>query len=156
MKKCKLCWSITILLIAFIAVMGYKFVVVGSVEVGDDGRTAVLVTDGERQMILGEMRVFLEGVQGITSAIANDDMPQVATLATSVGMASTGGEPAGLIAKLPLEFKTLGMSTHQAFDDLAKTATDTGDSQLVLSQFSDIMLNCTACHGGYRFKVTNP
>lgn len=52
-------------------------------------------------MVLGEMRTFLEGVQTIVEAIAEDDMETVAATATSIGMAATGGEPAQFIAKLP-------------------------------------------------------
>lgn len=153
MKFCKLCWAVTSALVLFIAVMGYKFIVVGSVTESDDNRTAILMTSAERNMILGEMRVFLEAVQTIVEAVAEDDMATVASAATSVGMAATGGEPAALIAKLPLEFKTLGFGTHGAFDELAMEATDMGNSKIVLAKLGDLMLRCTSCHAAYRFDI---
>ncbi|MHA1128189.1 MAG: hypothetical protein ACTSRN_04460 [Alphaproteobacteria bacterium] len=153
MKSCKLCWAVTSALVLFIAVMGYKFIVVGSVAESDDGRTAIIMTPAERDMILGEMRTFLEGVQTIVEAIAEDDMETVASTATSIGMAATGGEPAALIAKLPLEFKTLGFGTHGAFDELAMEATDMGNSKIVLAKLGDLMLRCTSCHASYRFDI---
>lgn len=152
MKSLKVSWTITAVLALMLAFVGFKFVT-GSVETADDGRTAILMTAAERDMVLDEMRTFLEGVQTIVEAIAEDDMTTVAATATSVGMAATGGEPAALIAKLPLEFKSLGMGTHKAFDDLAMEATDMGDGKIVLSQLGELMLRCTSCHAGYRFDV---
>jgi len=152
MNSVKVSWTVTAILAVMLAFVGFKFVT-GSTEQTDDGRTAIIMTAPERDLILGEMRVFLEGVQTIVEAIAIDDMETVATTATMVGMAATGGEPAQLIAKLPLDFKTFGMGTHQAFDDLAAEATDMGDSKIVLAKLGEILLRCTSCHEGYRFDV---
>ena len=152
MTSLKISWTITTVLALMLAFVGFKFIT-GSVEETDDGRTAIIMTAPERDMVLGEMRTFLEGVQSIVEAIAADDMATVATTATSVGMAATGGEPAALIAKLPLEFKALGMGTHKAFDDLSMEATDMGDGDIVLAQLGELMLRCTSCHAGYRFDV---
>ena len=152
MTSVKVSWTVTAILAIMLAFVGFKFVT-GSVEQTDDGRTAILLTAPEKDLILGEMRTFLEGVQTIVEAIAEDDMETVATTATSIGMAATGGEPAQIIAKLPLDFKALGMGTHKAFDDLAIEATDMGDSTIVLSKLGDLMLRCTSCHAGYRFDV---
>lgn len=152
MKSCKICWTLTILLALALGGVVYQFINGSTVE-HEDGRTAILMTAPERDMVLGEMRTFLEGVQTIVEAIAEDDMETVATTARSIGMAATGGEPATLIAKLPLDFKSLGMGTHQAFDDLSQEATDMGDSKIVLAQLGELMLRCTTCHSSYRFDV---
>lgn len=152
MNSVKVSWTITAVLAIMLAFVGFKFVT-GSTEQTDDGRTAIMMTAPERDMILSEMRTFLEGVQTIVEAIAADDMEVVAATATSIGMAATGGEPAQLIAKLPLDFKSLGMATHKAFDDLAMEATDMGDANIVLANLGDLMLRCTSCHAGYRFDV---
>lgn len=155
MKSCKLCWSVTAVLAIFIAVMGYKFIVTGSVAETADGRTAVIVTTPERDMLLAEMRGFLEGVQTIIEAVAEDDMATIATTASALGMANAGEVPAALTAKLPLEFKTLGFSTHNAFDNLAAEATDMGDGKVVLAQLGEMMLKCTTCHASYRIEAND-
>ncbi len=151
MKKLSL--ILNVVFAAVIAVGAYKFIFAGSVEVADDGRTAIIVEAGERDFLLGEMRGFLEGVQGIVTAIAADDMETVASLSTSVGMAATGGETAALIGKLPLDFKTLGLATHALFDDLATEATDGGDPIAVAASLGTLLENCTTCHAGYRIDV---
>ncbi len=149
MKSCKLCWTISLVLLAAVLGMAYMFLLRGNVVASDDGRTAIVVSSGERDLILTEMRGFLEAVQAITSAIAEEDMPAAAEAARSAGKASVGEVPTSLIGKLPLEFKTLGFETHGLFDDLAKTA-ETGDGKAVAAGLGDLMLNCTSCHAGYR------
>ncbi|MBL4732589.1 MAG: hypothetical protein JKY82_08345 [Rhizobiaceae bacterium] len=153
MKTCKLCWGVSALLIAVIAGMAYMFVIKGSTSVADDGRTAIFLSEGERDLVLAEMRGFLEGVQEITAALAENDMKEVASSAHALGMASAGAAPASLMAKLPLEFMTMGMGTHEAFDALAIEAEDLGDQKVILTKLSDLMNNCTTCHAGYRFEV---
>lgn len=151
MKKLSL--LLNVVLLGVLAYGGYKFIIEGSIEQADDGRTAIMLEAGERDFVLGEMRLFLETVQGVVAAIAEDDMAAVASLSTAVGMASTGGESAALIGKLPLEFKTLGLATHALFDDLATEATDMGNADIVTAELGVLMENCTSCHAGYRFDV---
>jgi len=152
-RTCKLCWSITAALVVGTLAVGSWFFVRGTVTEGDDGRTSILLTAGERDFVLGEMRVLLEAVETITFELSEDNMDGAATAARSVGMGSAGGEPLTLIAKLPLEFKTLGMATHSAFDDLAMEAEDMGNGSVVLGQLSGILTNCTSCHAGYKFDI---
>ncbi|HEY9081581.1 hypothetical protein [Magnetovibrio sp.] len=101
-------------------------------------------------MLLAEMRGFLESVQSITSGLAAKDMAVISDSAHAVGMANAQDVPVALMSKLPLEFKSLGMKTHQAFDALALEAQDMGDEQIILTKVSELLLNCTACHAAYR------
>ena len=153
-KSCKFCWGLSAVLIAGLAYGAYKFIVVGSVETGVDGRSVVLLSPDERLKVLGEMRGLLEAVQTITSALVDGDMKTVETTARSVGMAAAEGESPAMMAKLPLEFKRLGMSTHKAFDDLADLAAGGAVPMAVLGNLSTLMLNCTSCHQGYQLKAT--
>jgi len=150
MKKFSL--SLNVVLAAIIVFGVYKFLIEGSVEEAEDGRTAILLTTGERDFVLSEMRGFLEAVQGIVAAIGDEDMAVVASIATPVGSAAIGGETAALLGKLPLEFKTLGMATHGLFDDLASTARS-GKATAVTAELGVLMQNCTHCHAGYRFDI---
>ena len=129
------------------------FVIRGSESDSDDGRTAIMLLPGERNLVLAEMRGFLESVQAITEGLADGDMKSIASSAREAGSASARGVPVSLMGKLPLEFKTLGMQTHKAFDDLAMEAEDIGDAQVVLTRLGGLMNNCTVCHAGYRIDV---
>ena len=147
---CKFCWTVSSLLLVAVGAMLYLFVIKGSVAASDDGRTAVTLSAGERDLVLTEMRGFLESVQAITMGVVKKDMKSVYENAHKVGMVNAGEVPASLMGKLPLEFKKLGMATHRAFDDLAMEAQDIGDPQIVLSKLGKLMNNCTTCHASYR------
>ena len=119
---CKVCWLSLAAAVMVVAGMTYKFIVQGAVEQGVDGRLAIQLDDHERQLVLSEMRAFLESVQQITHGISANDMKLVATSASSVGLASQQVVPGSLIGKLPLSFKKLGRDTHAKFDELALDA----------------------------------
>ena len=145
-------WIVSLILAIALGGVLYVFLIRGSVVPYADGRTSVLLAPNERNKVLGEMRGLLEGVQQIVEASVQGDMETVTVVASSLGMAAASGEDPQMIRKLPLEFKTLGMATHAAFDDLADTAR-VGSADDVLQELSVLMLNCTACHGGYRLGV---
>lgn len=146
----KLCVPLVGLLVAALLGMAYLFVWRGAVLPASDGRTAILLDAGERDLVLAEMRAFLEAVQQISAAVAADDMPAIGEAAKRVGAAAQQAVPATLVGKLPHEFKTLGFDTHQRFDRLAQDAAELGDKTVALKQLSELMLNCVGCHAAYR------
>ncbi|MCB1368762.1 MAG: hypothetical protein KDK00_13415 [Rhodobacteraceae bacterium] len=150
---CKLGWFVSLILAGVIAYGAYVVMVPGHTAPSSDGRTAVLLAEGERDKVLGEMRVLLETVQAISENLAAGNVEAVPALARAAGMAAAAGESPAMMAKLPLEFKTLGLGTHQAFDDLADMAAMDPEPLEVLATMSQTMLNCTACHAGYRLAV---
>ncbi len=150
---CKFGWLLSFALAIGLAAMSYTFLVAGTTEPHADGRTAVLVSADERNKLLGEMRGLLETVQGITLAAVDGNMEEVQSLATAVGMAAPRGESPALLRKLPLEFKTLGLGTHRAFDDLATLASVSEDPLEILGELGKVMGNCTSCHAGYRLGI---
>ena len=145
-------WVLNFLLIIVVGVILYVFVIRGSVAPSEDGRTAIIISDSERTMMLGDMRRFLEHVQIITVALGDNDMDAVVKAAENVGMRDENPPPA-LIAKLPLEFKTMGMGTHAAFDELAKQTRGGADVQEVAAALGEIMTNCVTCHATYKIEV---
>jgi len=151
--RCWMCWTISVVLAAGLLGMGFVFVVKGNVEPHADGRTAVLLLPDERNLVLAEMRGLLETVQTVLQAAVAGDMQAVSTAATAAGMAAAEAESAALLGKLPLEFMTLGMGTHKAFDALAATAQGTEDPLVVLGELGVIMDRCTGCHAGYRLGI---
>jgi len=150
----KKCWLIISVLLLIILGGAYKFLIQGSVSESTDGRMAIQVNAGERDLILTEMRAFLISVQQITQAISKDDMQLLADSARKVGKAAQGEVPGTLIGKLPIEFKKLGFATHSKFDQIALDAESLGDSAYALQQLSELMQNCVACHAAYRLDAT--
>lgn len=152
MKTCKLCWSITGILILAIVAMGYKFMIAGSVAPASDGREALILEPAERYLVLTEMRMFLSSVQKITQALTKEDMETVVKAAREVGLAAQQAVPGSLMGKLPLAFKKLGFDTHKKFDALALDAEQLGDPNHALQQLSTLMNNCVACHSTYQIQ----
>ncbi len=145
--------TIIALLVLVIAAMTYKFVVVGSVEKTKDGRVAIVLEPGERDFVLAEMRGFVAGLQQLTAALGRDDMKSAANAARLMGMAAAHSAPAPMVAKLPLEFKTLGFSVHRDFDAIALDADSLGDPKHTLTQLSLALQKCVACHSVYQIKL---
>ena len=151
----KICSVVIVLLLLVIAGGIYKFIFQGSASEGTDGRMAIHLTTGERDLVLTEMRTFLESIQQVTKGTIADDMKLVAESARKSGKAAQGAVPGTLVGKLPVAFKKLGFDTHARFDQLALDAEEFGDSDHAMSQLSTLMENCVACHAAYRFDIAN-
>lgn len=150
MKSCKLCWVLVVVLALALAYIAYSFVT-GKVQPTEDGRVGVVLSKDERNLVLAEMRAWLENSQRLLAAANRNDFAEVAKLARASGMAAEAGTPATLMMKLPLEMKTLGLGTRAKFDAIAAEAEKTKDAKRVLVGLGDAMGNCVACHATYRF-----
>lgn len=116
-----------------------------------DMRTEVIVSESDRNRLLKEMRDFLQGMQAITHALANQDMAAVAKAAKPLGMAMMDDIPKSLRMSFPKEFRSIAMATHRDFDAIALDAEQLGDPQHTLSQLSNATAKCVGCHASYRF-----
>lgn len=146
-------WAIIGLLLLTIVGLVLKFVILGKTETAVDGRVAIILEPAERAMVLNEMRQFLSGIQGMLDAADRGDAAAIAKIARPLGMAAAQGVPAGLAAKLPLEFKALGHSVHGDFDRIAMDAEAMNDVRLSLRQLGDTMKKCVACHATYQIAL---
>ena len=124
----------------------YKFIFQGSVSDSADGRVAINLDAGETDLVLMEMRMFLDAVQQIVKGVNENDMKLVAEAARRVGKEAQEAVPGTLMGKLPIELKKLGFDTHTKFDQLAMDAEELGDSGHAMEQLATLMQNCVACH----------
>ncbi len=142
-------WLVTIAIAVF-------FFVHGQTRLAPDGRTTVLLAPDERNLVLTEMRGMLGAVQGVVDGVSAGDMKQVAQAARASGMAAAADVNPALMAKLPLDFKELGLSVHKRFDKIA-TESDSGASrEQVLASLSTQLSACVACHMVYRIGAVTP
>ncbi len=152
MKKISLLFNF--ILLGVIAFGVYKFILVGETKKHQaDGRTAIVLNAGEKDLILTEMRAFLASTQQIVAAISQDKLEQAIIAAKKSGKAAQADVPASLVGKLPLAFKKLGFSTHIKFDELAMDAEDMDDSEQSLKLLGELMQNCVACHSAYKIEL---
>jgi cytochrome c556 len=148
----KLTLAAIVLWLVTIAVFGWFFVH-GNTRSSADGRTAVVLAPLERDLILGEMRGLLGAVQGIMEGLEKNDNVRVAQAARAVGMASAVDVNPALMAKLPVEFKSLGMSVHHDMDDLAAAAEAGKTSQELLGSLGQTLSKCVACHASWQLQA---
>ena len=143
-------WIAIGVLIAMIAGIGVKFIVLGSTATGDDGRTAILLDKAERKLILDEMQLLLAATQEIVEGLARNDLKQVEEAALSMGRQAKDTVDFKLRAKLPLEFKKLGFATHDDFDLIAQMAQSSQSRESIQLRLAQTMNNCIACHATFQ------
>ena len=144
---CCLGFAIIFLLIAGAALF---FLIRGQVQTADDGRVSILLAPEERNLVLGEMRGFLEAVQAMTESMSAGDMKTAAEAARKVGRVDLKDLPPSLVLKLPAEVKALGLDTHRAFAQLARDIDNGLSKEKAFARLGEILNNCTTCHAGYR------
>jgi hypothetical protein len=142
----------TLLLLVLIASAGQLTAYAGQTTPAEGARTTVRIDPGERDLVLAEMRAFLQSVQIITQSLSVEDLSAAAAAARAVGTAAAAEVPDALKAKLPVGFKKLGNATHRAFDELALDAEQLGDPDHALSQLAALLGNCVGCHAAFRFE----
>ena len=126
------------------------FFLYGTTRGSADRRRAVVLTADEKGMVLAEMRHILEAVHGVLTGVSAGDLPEVARSARSAGMQMEASGPPELLAKLPLDFKTLGLGLHRDFDKLADDVQAGLPKEEVITRLSGITSKCVACHATYR------
>lgn len=134
-------------------VVAAVFFVRGQTHMAADGRQAIDMTEDEKNLVLTEMRGMLASVQGVTAGIANKDMKRVAQAARQSGSAVAAQVPATLMAKLPLQFKQMGMAAHQGFDEIVVGAESGEPEDMLLSRLGERLNNCVACHATFRLQA---
>jgi len=143
-----LLWAVTIGVFAW-------FFVRGNTSAGTDGRTAVVLQPAERDLVLGEMRGLLAATQQILEGVNQGDMLRISKAARAAGMAGAADVNPALMAKLPIEFKQLGMSVHREMDDIALAAESGKLASEILQKASNTLMKCVACHSAWQIKVAN-
>lgn len=143
-------WIVTIVMAGWFFVQGWTMP-------GRDGRMQIVLAPAERDLILGEMRMFLKAVHGMVTGLAGQeqeaDRTQVEQAARSAGMGMAADVNPALMAKLPLPFKQMGMSIHRDMDALADAVVRKENPQQILQRLSSMTARCTTCHDLYRFGV---
>ena len=152
MKSNKIALAALLLWVATIAVFAWFFVR-GNTAPGTDGRTAVMLQPAERDFVLTEMRGLLHSVQGILEGAHQGDMQHIARASRAAGMAAAEEVNPALMVKLPLEFKTLGMSVHRDMDEIAKAAEGGAPVAEILKMASATLGKCVACHSVWRIRA---
>ena len=138
-----------LLWVATIGVAGFFFAK-GITSEGEDGRTIVNFNKEEVTFTLTEMRGLLETVSEIVSAANDNDMKGVGEAVKGKGVADMlKNTPKSILAKLPMDFRSLGMDMHRGFDGIGKAAANNAGKDEVLKLVGKQIERCTACHASF-------
>lgn len=143
-----LLWFITIAIFAW-------YFIRGNITSGTDSRAAVVLKTSEREFILAEMRGLLSATQEIMDAANQGDLPRIIKISNSVGMGSAADVNPALMAKLPIEFKMLGMSVHHDMDQIAEAAKNGIQAPEIQKMLAGTLSKCVACHSAWQLKSEN-
>lgn len=143
-----LLWVVTVMVFAW-------FFIKGNTTQSGDGRTAIMLQANERDLILSEMRGLLSATQGILDGANRGDMQSVVNASIKAGTQGAADVNPMLMAKLPIEVKTLGMSVHHDMDDIAKAAASGKPAAEITKMTAQMMSKCVACHAAWQIKSTN-
>ena len=152
MKSNKLAQIALLLWVVTVAIFAWFFIR-GNTSAGTDGRTAVLLQSAERDLVLTEMRGMLSSTQGILEGANQGDVKRIIQASRAAGMSAAADVNPALMAKLPLEFKTLGMSVHHDMDEIANAAEGGAPMPEILKMTSSTLTKCVACHSAWQLKV---
>ena len=141
-------WLVTIVVLATLFVRG-------NTTTGSDDRTAIVLNTPERNLVLAEMRGLLTSTQAILDGLNRNDMKLVADAARAVGMGSAADVNPGLMAKLPLSFKQMGMEVHHEMDALADAAQAGKSLTEIQGMLSNTLSTCVACHSAWQLKAAD-
>jgi len=115
-----------------------------------DPREAVALAPAEVETLLAGMRTYLETIQGIVAAMAENEVARVPDIAAKSGAKLLQNVAPVTGLKLPLGFASMSFDTHDKFDKLAEKAKRGTSRAEVLTDLRDIMGNCISCHSAYR------
>ena len=139
-------WVVTVATFAW-------FFVRGNTAVSSDARSSIMLSHPERDLVLSEMRGLLTATQGILEGINQNNPQKIASAARAAGMAAAADVNPVLMAKLPLDFKQLGMSVHHDMDAIAQAA-EAGKAPAEISKMlGDTLPKCVACHASWQLKA---
>jgi hypothetical protein len=154
MKSSKVAIIALLLWVITVAVFAWFFIR-GNTTAGTDSRVAIVLQSSERELILLEMRGLLSATQGILDGANQGDMNRIAQSARSAGMAAAADVDPSLMTKLPLAFKTLGMSVHHDMDEIAAAAEGGKPALELLKMTSNTLTKCVTCHASWQLIAGN-
>ena len=140
-------------LLAFLALMTLPLTAAAAEYVPAGSRTAVAVSAETRERVLDEMRGYVQGLAGITGALARGDAKAAADLAEPHGMAAMEQFPRANMMELPEAFRGLGRAVHMQFDRFAAEAQGGANTSELLAILSGALARCSGCHAAYRLET---
>jgi len=119
----------------------------------EDTRQVIWLTAEQKNLLMQEMRHFLQASQTILGNSLNEDLESIEKTARSVGIKAMKATPQSLNKILPQAFLEIGPKVHLGFEEIANEASGIGDIEVILKRLTGLQSNCIECHAQYQIKV---
>jgi hypothetical protein len=123
-----------------------------TVKMPNDNRITVKYAPDLRELVLSEMRDYLEVINEIQQGLADNNPELIVKAASRQGQASLADTPARLLKLSPLACKQMGFQGHDLFQAIADSAKVNFKPETTIKQMVQLTNNCIACHRTYKIK----
>jgi hypothetical protein len=141
-----------IIFLGIIAALVYILLFTGTemVKLPDDNRILVKYEPDLRDLVMSEMRDYLEVINEIQQGLAENDPNKIVKAATRQGKISLEETPVRLLKLSPLACKQMGFKGHDIFQAIADSAKVHFSKSTVNRQLAELTNNCIVCHRTYK------
>jgi len=145
-----------IIFVTITLVLGYILLFTGTEMIETkDSRTTVKYAPDLRDLVMSEMRDYLEVINEIHQGMADNNSEMIVKAATRQGVASIAETPARLLKMSPLACKQMGFAGHDLFQAIADSAKVNYNPITTAKQLAALTNNCVTCHRVYKVDFSN-
>lgn len=144
-----------IIFLAIISILVYILLFMGieMVKLPDDNRIVVKYAPDLHDLVMSEMRDYLEVIHEIQQGLAENNPDKIAKAATRQGKISLEETPARLLKLSPLACKQMGFKGHDIFQAIADSARVQFKPETTINQIAELTNNCIVCHRTYKMSA---
>ena len=134
--------------------LAYVLVFTGTetIKMPNDNRITVKYAADLQELVLSEMRDYLEVINEIQQGMADNNPELIIKAASRQGQASLAETPARLLKLSPLACKQMGFQGHDLFQAIADSVKLNYNPKTTIKQMVQLTNNCIACHRTYKIK----
>ena len=152
-KKFLIISNIVFLILISILVYILLFMGTEMVKLPDDHRIVVKYEPDLHDLVLNEMRDYLEVMNEIQQGLAENNSDKIVKAATRQGQISLEATPVRLLKLSPLACKQMGFRGHDIFQAIADSARVNFKRSTTINQLAELTNNCIVCHRTYRLEM---
>ena len=119
----------------------------------NDTRTTVKYAPDLRNLVMSEMRDYLEIMAEIQQGLAEDNPEKIYKAALKEGQLAIDATPTRLLKLSPIPCKTMGFNGHHIFQAIADSAKINYNKETTIQQMAKLTNNCNACHRTYKIEL---
>ncbi len=144
-----------VIFVVIISILVYILLFMGTemVKLPDDTRIVVKYEPDLRDLVLNEMRDYLEVMNEIQQGLTENDPDKIVKAATRQGQISLEATPIRLLKLSPLACKQMGFRGHDIFQSIADSARVNFSKETTINQLAELTNNCIVCHRTYKIEL---